>query len=428
MDRSRRWSLLHDVERIPHLTDRCRPAILRPPVTPYRKSKPQNMVHLRRLASTLAVATLLTTPLLAQGLGLQLTSGVDGGIDLPSDPLFAPATGITVEAWITYDDATVPSGQYYWPTIARHDIRPQSEVWNFRVDAANTGSRQLSFMVRVAGQLRGATYFFAPGEFSQFTHVAATYDGQLISIYVNGRQMVTTGVVGAPDLVFNGGTTRIGNGDPVSPGLETWNGIIDELRIWPIARTPREINHSMNQALNGISGGALTFSLDGVAIDSSRGIFGTEFGTYSYVPGASGLIPHVPTLTPLGNSSTTCNRDITPILGTLPQVGNQDFAVWCHGGPRPGASPLGFVVAAGLTAPAGQPAFAGVDLAFAAGSVMALTTTPAASALGNTRFHMPIPTQPGLAGTSLIFQFAFLDANCGPQGVSASSGISFQVF
>ena len=61
-----------------------------------------------------------TAPLVAQATGIQLTNGVDGGVVYQYDARFVPPTGITVEAWITYDDSTIPTGTYRWPTIARH--------------------------------------------------------------------------------------------------------------------------------------------------------------------------------------------------------------------------------------------------------------------------------------------------------------------
>ena len=377
----------------------------------------------------LCTAAFACTPFAAaQSQGIQLTTGVDGGVDLPVDPLFVPETGITVEAWITYDDATLPTtGQFYWPTIARQNLAANAEVWNFRVNAANNQARNLAFIVRRTTGLETVTYPFAAGEFLQPTHVAATYDGQTLSLYKNGVQVATRTLATVEELVDTGGTTRIGNGDAGAPGNESWNGLIDEFRIWPMARTDAEILSTMDQSLSAVPGGVLTFPLDGFLIETSNGIVGTQFGTLAFANGSATITSPTVGSNSIGVSTTTCSRDIVATVGSVPATGNSAFALWTHGGPRPANSPIGFAVAATATAPGGQPPFSGVTLAFDISSVIAVTTTPPASVLGNTRFALPIPAQPALAGTTLLMQFAYFDGLCGPQGISASSGVVFTV-
>jgi hypothetical protein len=378
--------------------------------------------------TTIAFLSVLALPLAAQNLGIQLANGVDGGVDVPFDPLFVPPTGITVEAWITYDDSTITAGTFRWPTITRQNIAANSEVWNFRVAASNNASRSLAFAVRTPGGVNNAVaYTFVAGEFAQFTHVAATYDGQTMSIYKNGVQVATRTLTTVQEIPNNGGSTRIGNGDPVVPGNETWNGFIDELRVWPMARTAAEISATMNLALSGVPGNVLTFNLDGHYIDTSHILMGTPFGTIAFVPG--------PVLTPVGvngqvvgTSTTTCGRSIEALVGSPALVGNAAFAVWSTRGPRPANSPLALLAAGGLPAPPGQPPFAGVQLAFDLTSYLtAITLVPASGVLGNTRFGLAIPAVPGFLGTSLVFQFGYIDALCGPQGISASDGIRFTI-
>ena len=384
------------------------------------------MIKLMRvLLSSLAFAITIAATAPAQSLGIQLTNGIDGGVDLPADPRIVPESGITVEAWITYDDASIPTGVYRWPTIGRQNLAGNSEVWNFRVNASNNGARSLAFIVRAGGGLSTVSYSFQPGELLPFTHVAGTFDGQVLMLYKNGAVVGTTTLPAAYPLVFTNGVTRIGNGDAVNPGLESWNGIIDEFRIWPMARTAAEIQSTMYQSLGGLPGGALSFPLDGHLVETSTGIQGTQFGTMAFVPGEPGIQAAGTNHVNVGASTTACAVPIHSLIGSLPLVGNTDFAVWCVQGPMPGSSPFGIVVAATALAPASQPPFAGVDLAFDASTVAALTSVPAASPLGNTRFGLPIPNAANLSGVSLIFQFGFFDPICGPQGVSASSGLSF---
>ena len=83
-----------------------------------------------RMVLAALVTTILAGATLAQAnQALQLTTGVDGGVIYQYDPRFLPQTGITVEAWVTFDDSTMPTGQNYWPTIARMNVNPNQESW-----------------------------------------------------------------------------------------------------------------------------------------------------------------------------------------------------------------------------------------------------------------------------------------------------------
>src|SRR5262245_24251036 len=250
-----------------------------------------------------AAAFAAAPALRAQNLALQLVNGVAGGIDVATDPLEVPPTGITVEAWIAYDDRTIPTGVFRWPTIARQNVTPQAEVFNFRVQASNTASRVLQFSVRVAGALQAVTYNFAANEVVPYTHVAATYDGQTLKLFKNAVQVATRTLTSTAELVNTGGILRIGNGDPSVPGAETWNGLIDELRIWPMARTPQEIQATMNQSLAGVAGGVLSWPLDAHPIEVNTGLIGTQFGTMTFIPGPP-LVATNGTSIAVGNSTS----------------------------------------------------------------------------------------------------------------------------
>ena len=54
-------------------------------------------------------------------MGIALTATNDGYVEVPYSALVVPQSGITVEAWITYDDSTLPAGWRY-PTVVRQGI------------------------------------------------------------------------------------------------------------------------------------------------------------------------------------------------------------------------------------------------------------------------------------------------------------------
>jgi gliding motility-associated-like protein len=74
-------------------------------------------------------------------------------------------------------------------------------------------------------------------------HVAATYDGSSIKLYVNGCLVADSTHTG--NIVTNDIVSAIGTRS-TSPVTDHFRGLIDEIRIWNIARTPSQIASNMN--------------------------------------------------------------------------------------------------------------------------------------------------------------------------------------
>jgi gliding motility-associated-like protein len=78
-------------------------------------------------------------------------------------------------------------------------------------------------------------------------HVAATYDGNSIKLYVNGclvADSAHTGTIVTNDFISAIGTR---SGSPIT---DHFRGLIDEVRIWNVARTPSQIANNMNNLPN----------------------------------------------------------------------------------------------------------------------------------------------------------------------------------
>ena len=105
-------------------------------------------------------------------------------------------------------------------------------------------------------------------------HIAATYDGSTIKVYVNGNLIVSQAVGGT--IATNNLPTRIGqyahvgywgNGsDPTfGPGYQQGipsqqgTGYIDQVRIWNVARTQQQIQDNMFSNLMGNETGLLAY-------------------------------------------------------------------------------------------------------------------------------------------------------------------------
>jgi gliding motility-associated-like protein len=78
-------------------------------------------------------------------------------------------------------------------------------------------------------------------------HIAATYDGGSIKLYINGclvADSTHTGTIVTNDLISAIGTRA------ASPGTDHFRGSIDEVRVWNVVRTQPQILQNMNNLTN----------------------------------------------------------------------------------------------------------------------------------------------------------------------------------
>lgn len=371
----------------------------------------------RKLSVAAAALAAVAVPLAAQNTGIVLNNSVDGYVEVPYGPQVVPATGITFEAWITYDDSTIPSG-WRWPTIARQGISVGgSENWFLRVGAGQTNQTVLVWKVVTATNQVAVSWPFSPGQLTTWTHVAATYDGALAALYVNGALVASLPGNGAPIRDVGSEVLRIGKGSDVATPIEVWNGGIDEARLWPFARSAAEIQQTMNMELSSVPGLVSTWNFNNDLTDSSSTLNATSSGAVTFTPNTLALT--APVLQPafgFGASTPGCLGALRVSLGSTAQLGNTAFAVYCTRAPA--NAPAFFVASLGAL-PTPLPVI-GVNLwVDPTASALSLTF---ANALGVARYPLPIPaTAP--AGISLSFQYGFVDS-CGPQGFTASDAMT----
>lgn len=84
---------------------------------------------------------------------------------------------------------------------------------------------------------------------NEWHHYALTWDGSTLTVYVDGNSVFTT-ALSAQNVSAN--NAIIGH---VSNGGGSFDGQMDEARIWNVARTQTEIQDNMNAQLNGNEAG-----------------------------------------------------------------------------------------------------------------------------------------------------------------------------
>ncbi len=203
----------------------------------------------------------------------------DGGDDqvrVPRDSRLEPVEEITVEAWVRPDSV----GPFHSRIlrIAGHFGSGYILAWQqqgdqrlqLRIDGAEFGS------VSARDTLTTGSYV------GQWLHVAGVYSapGNYCRLYVNGTLRRDEPGVGL--MNYAGSDLYIGN---FINSNEDFDGIIDEVRIWDVARTQAEIQAAMGQGLLGTEPGLVGYwrfdDWQGqTAVDSSPyghdGVLGTD--------------------------------------------------------------------------------------------------------------------------------------------------------
>lgn len=202
------------------------------------------------------------------GSAREFTRVIDSFVYAPDNPVFDPRPGLTVEAWVLVRGF----GQYEdTPIAARWTEEGNQQSWLFgivgskiRPPVARLPSPGYHDLLVTGAQIGQLVFAFQPEDASQprafwssqrlplerWTHVAVSYDGQVVRFFIDGRldaQFATVSRIQsspAPLLVGNYFDTRrltafsgelrldIGDDNP----YYAFEGLIDELRVSNAAR------------------------------------------------------------------------------------------------------------------------------------------------------------------------------------------------
>jgi Concanavalin A-like lectin/glucanases superfamily/Carboxypeptidase regulatory-like domain/FlgD Ig-like domain len=257
---------------------------------------------------------LLSAGLLSQEFCLDF-DGVDDYAEIADTPGLNPTTSITVEAWVKLD------GMGDLPTIVGKDDWTASESgYVLRIDNySNVNTPQFQI-----GSYGWFSVNASQGDIpvGEWTHVAGTFDGSTLKIYINGVEAGSSYFSGS--IVTSSCNFYIG-GHWNNYVNRQWNGMIDEVRVWDICRTESEISENMENPLTGAETGLVGLwrmqeGAGTTAFDLTANAFdGTVYGALwdegypmaSDTGTASGLVLDAVTMLPIQNAVITIGEDDT---------------------------------------------------------------------------------------------------------------------
>jgi len=190
----------------------------------------------------------------------------DGSNDIvrvPRSATLEPTNELTVECWVRANSAGASHSRLVRMTGNRGYILAWQGSGDQRV--------QLQIISATSGTVIAKDTVPTSTYFGEWHHIAATYSasGNFVRLYVDGELKDSKNAVGP--LLYSNVDLHMGNS---IYGSETFNGQIDELRIWTVARTQAQIAASMNVSLSGPQAGLVGYwKMDGGAgqsvVDSS---------------------------------------------------------------------------------------------------------------------------------------------------------------
>ena len=155
---------------------------------------------------------------------------------VPDAPSLDLTNSMTLEAWVR--PATLAGA---WRTVL---MKEQAGNLVYDLYAGRTGSPAAPLSEVYAAGSPVAAQATTGLALNTWSHLASTYDGEIVRLYVNGIQVATQAAVG--DLPNSTGALRIGGNNIWT---EWFDGQIDEVRVYGRALTGAEIQTDMNRAV-----------------------------------------------------------------------------------------------------------------------------------------------------------------------------------
>jgi hypothetical protein len=161
-------------------------------------------------------------------------NGTTASVTVPDSTSLDLSTGMTLEAWVNPSSAGGP-----WRTVIfKHSSGMVYALYS------NNGANRPTGQVNILGEQNALGSALVPA--NTWTHLATTYDGATLRLYVNGTQVGSKAQTGS--IPASTGALRIG-------GNAIWGewfaGTVDDVRIYNRALTAAEIQGDMGTPVSG---------------------------------------------------------------------------------------------------------------------------------------------------------------------------------
>ena len=157
--------------------------------------------------------------------------GVDDYVDCGNDESLNITDEITIEAWVKRagDFPTNNIGNIVW----RHNYGART---GYRLFAYTNG--RVRFAVGNGSNIYYAGTGYPLSTIGEWVHVVGVFDGSYVKLYINGQFN--------DEVQFSGSFVEADCNLLISQGAETFNGTIDEVRIYNRALSEEEIRYHYN--------------------------------------------------------------------------------------------------------------------------------------------------------------------------------------
>jgi hypothetical protein len=157
-------------------------------------------------------------------------SGIRTRVTIPDSASLDLTTGMTLEAWV--NPSTVNS--------AWRDVIYKGDD-NYYLEATSSHNATPGGGGTFNGADNAATFGTAPLAANTWTHLAVTYDGATVRLYVNGAQLASGAQTG--NILTSANALQIGSDNLYG---QYFQGMIDEVRVYNVALTAAQIQSDMN--------------------------------------------------------------------------------------------------------------------------------------------------------------------------------------
>ena len=202
-------------------------------------------------------------------LSLSSTHGIDTG-DLPAFALLAVAVAVAVGQARAQEARAAPR----W--LAGGWARPASAVVLGALLLAGVADNnvQKSLLPAAGGTFDGTTQHADARQadpVNRWSHLALTYDGTALRLYVNGTQVSSRAMTGA--ILRTTDPLWIGGNHPYG---EYFHGLIDEVRVYDRALSPSEVRAEMSTPIRGARTTSAAGLVGAYAFDEGSGILAAD--------------------------------------------------------------------------------------------------------------------------------------------------------